>query len=265
MTINGASSINEQTGSTYTATVTYSDGSSAIVTPTWSLDTAITGSAITAAGVYTSGNVSVITVQKIGASYTASGATVTNIKSVTVNPVSAPVADQILFGIIKEVNTLAGYNATMLSQLTVSMLGAVPIKAGTTSTVDTSFAWITCITPDDGTTGEYWFCMPADSTGAATVSTSAPDGYYGYIAIPYAKFGYGYFQNYDLQAKAYAWAGSWDGAGFYDLTNPDFSSGYLTTINGNQYVIYRNDFPFEYMDYVFSIKTHASSAISGIA
>lgn len=264
LTINGSTSINEQVATTYSATATLSDGSTTLVTPSWSLDTAITGSAITSAGVYTSGDVSVATVQKIGASYTSNGATVTAILSITVNPVSAPAATQILFGIIKEIDTLAGYNATMLSQLTAPMKATVPIKAGTKSTPDTSYAWITCKTPDNGTTGEYWFCMPANSTGASTITTNSPNGYYGYIAIPYDVFGYGYFQQYDPQLNDYGFAGSWDGAGFYDLTDPDFMSGYLTTISGTRYVIYRHDFPFEDLDYIFSIKTHASSAISGI-
>lgn len=81
LNINGLSTIQGGASATYTASVTYNDGSSATVTPVWS---AVANGTITAGGVLTADNVSGIIV--VDATYTtAEGQVVTASKNVTVS------------------------------------------------------------------------------------------------------------------------------------------------------------------------------------
>ena len=80
--INGAASVDENTGSTYTATASYSKGKSKTVSPTWSLTSPY--ATVSSAGVLTVGSLSADQTVTIQASYTEGGVTKTASKSVTV-------------------------------------------------------------------------------------------------------------------------------------------------------------------------------------
>lgn len=264
ITINGAATVEEGKSTTYSVTATFSDGTQQTVTPNWSLDTAITGSSITAAGVYVSGAIAANTVQVLGATYTQNNVTVTATKSITVTNLA--VVSTVKFGYTPTLTSDTQYNAYFLSLLTVPISASKPISA-VTGLVDVTKSWLVNTTVDNGITGEWQFNCPENVTGGATVTASAPNGYSAYVAIPYDIYGYGYFRCIDPDTNGVNFVGSWDGARVYPAdTSPElYTGGYLVTIDGVRWVIYRNDFPFEYMQYAFGFKTHASSASSGLA
>jgi len=78
--INGASSVNEGATATYTATATWSDGTTTSVTPTWSTNLGT----ISASGVLTAPSVTANQTATIGASYTSGGVTRTTAGLVTI-------------------------------------------------------------------------------------------------------------------------------------------------------------------------------------
>ena len=83
LTINGASSVNENSTSTYTATATWSDGSTSTVTPTWSVNPS-TYSSINPSGMLTAIEVTSNQTVMITANCTSGGVTKTATKSVTI-------------------------------------------------------------------------------------------------------------------------------------------------------------------------------------
>lgn len=96
LSIEGADSVLESTTSQYTATITYTNGSTAVITNsvTWGVQDALLGS-IAANGVLTAFAVSANGTQTITASYTENGVTVSANKSVTILnnvPVSIAIA-----------------------------------------------------------------------------------------------------------------------------------------------------------------------------
>lgn len=264
ITINGSATVEESKATTYTVTATFSDGTQATVTPSWTLDTAITGSTISTAGVYVSGSITADKTQVIGATFTQNNVTVTATKTLTVTNLA--VVSTVKFGYVPTLTADAQYNAYFLTLLTVPITGSKPISA-TTGKVDVTKSWLVNTTADNGVTGEWQFNCPENVTGGATVTAAAPNGYSAYVAIPYDIYGYGYFRCIDPDTNGVNFVGSWDGARVYPAdTSPElYTGGYLVTIDGVRWVIYRNDFPFEYMQYSFGIKTHASSASSGLA
>jgi len=88
ISIGGAASVNEGATSTYTATATWSDGSTTAVTPTWSLSSTSYAS-ISGSGVLTAASVTSNQTVTVNASYTSGGITKTATKSVTIANVAA--------------------------------------------------------------------------------------------------------------------------------------------------------------------------------
>jgi hypothetical protein len=87
ISINGPSSVNEGATATYTATASWSDGTTTSVTPTWGI---VSGPAtINASGALTAGSVTADQAATVGASYGSGGVTRTASKSVTVVDVPA--------------------------------------------------------------------------------------------------------------------------------------------------------------------------------
>lgn len=82
LAITGPNSLNEGTSATYTATATFSDGSTKTVTPTWSENSSY--ASITASGVLTAASVSSNQTVTITASYSTGGITKSATKSVTI-------------------------------------------------------------------------------------------------------------------------------------------------------------------------------------
>jgi len=82
LTINGPSTLNENSSASYSATASWSDGSSSTVTPIWSEDSAF--ASIGPEGLLTTTAVTGNQTVTITASYTAEGVTKTATKSVTI-------------------------------------------------------------------------------------------------------------------------------------------------------------------------------------
>jgi hypothetical protein len=80
--ISGATSVNEGTTATYTATATWSDNTTSAVTPTWSVTTAY--ATISSAGVLTAATVSATQTVTVSASYTSGSVTRTASQSVSI-------------------------------------------------------------------------------------------------------------------------------------------------------------------------------------
>ncbi|MBE0604406.1 MAG: hypothetical protein IH611_12380, partial [Deltaproteobacteria bacterium] len=83
ISVSGASSVNEKTTSAYTATATWSDGTTSSVTPAWSLSSTSYAS-INSSGTLTAASVSANQTVTVNASHTSGGVTRTAAKSVTV-------------------------------------------------------------------------------------------------------------------------------------------------------------------------------------
>lgn len=149
ISIGGASSVNEGTTSAYTATATWSDGSTTSVTPTWSLSSTSYAS-INSSGALTAGSVTANQTVTVNASYTSGGVTRTAAKSVTVANVAAA-----LSGIV--------------------INGASSVNEGTTSTYTVSAAWSdgtsTTVTPSWGVSGTTYASI--NSSGVLTAASVA--------------------------------------------------------------------------------------------
>lgn len=76
-----------------------------------------------------------------------------------------------------------------------------------------------------------------------------------YVAWP-KRLLYGYFQE-----TAQGFGGSWDGA--MEFNDFNFVGAAEVSLGGFDYVVYRNDFPFDSIDYVFRIKYGSTSPKSG--
>lgn len=82
LTVNGPSSVNQGSTATYSATASFSDGSSTAVTPVWSENSSF--ASISAGGVLTAGTVTSSQSVLIIATYTAGGTTISASKSVAI-------------------------------------------------------------------------------------------------------------------------------------------------------------------------------------
>lgn len=98
--INGATTVQEKTSSSYTATVTYTNGTTATRTSngTWGVSSAAVGT-ITSGGVFTANDVSADTASAITFSYTENGTTVNDALGITVTDVPVNVTPIALYGI----------------------------------------------------------------------------------------------------------------------------------------------------------------------
>lgn len=82
LTISGPNSLNENTSAQYYATASFSDGTSQVVSPTWSENSSVTS--ITVSGLLNAGEVASDTSVTLSASYTVGGVTRSDQKGVTV-------------------------------------------------------------------------------------------------------------------------------------------------------------------------------------
>ncbi len=149
ISIGGASSVNEGAASVYTATATWSDGSTTSVTPTWSLS-ATSYAAINSSGTLTAASVAASQTVTVNASYTSGGVTRTAAKSVTIANVAA---------------VLSG----------IAINGASSVNEGTTSTFTVTAAWSdgtsTAVTPSWGVSGTTYASI--NSSGTLTAASVA--------------------------------------------------------------------------------------------
>ena len=139
LAITGPNSLNEGTSATYTATATFSDGSTKTVTPTWSENSSY--ASITASGVLTAVSVSRNQTVTITASYSTGGITKSATKSVTI------------------VNLVA----KTLSSLTISGPSSVAENSSATFTATAKFS--------DGTTAPVTAIWSENSSYATISST----------------------------------------------------------------------------------------------
>lgn len=228
LAITGPATVQEKLTGQYSATATYSDGTTATVTPTWSISNAagLAGLAVSAAGLLTTVEVTADTTITLQAAFTHAGVTKTATSSVKITNVAVATAKP-RFGIISRINSEAGFNQAFLDSLTTVLAGNI-----------------------------------ADNIYMPAYATTTANDKWGYVALPKATHGYAYVRQVD--GGSYGFAGSWDGAKDYpdawDYTGPA-----EVTINGAVWVIYRHDFPFEQMDYTFEFKYNSSNPMSGFA
>ena len=233
LVIRGLDSVVENDSTNYYTQVYYSDGTSKTVVPIWSSGTLPTSTTFNSQGALVVGPLSSDTTAYINATFTENGIKLTADK--VVNLLNRDYASlNIQFGIGPLITSDTGYDKAWLDTLTMQVV---------------------VLDSDTGTGGEYQIAIPS---GLTTVANNQ----YGYLAIPKLRFGYGYFIN--TSNGTYGDAGSWDGARAY-IDDPDlYTGGFETVIDGNAYVVYRNDYAFEDLNIIFNIKTHASSLISGM-
>lgn len=236
ISISGPAYVRESTSTAqYVCTATFSDGSTQVVTPVWSIPNPPSGLSvsISASGILTTPalDAGVAINIRLGASYTAGGVTLTappmivQIYDAAVQPPSASAKAK--FGIVNRVSSAAGFNAAFLASLTTELTG----------------------------TGKDLINMPANS------STSG-NNKYGYVALPKSSHGYAYVRSVDNNGQ-YGWAGSWDGAMFWSDDELDNMGPWEGTIGGVAYNIYRNDFPFENAAYKFEFQYNSNDPLSG--
>lgn len=127
------------------------------------------------------------------------------------------------FGLHDKVITPAGYDSAFFKALTTKLTAS----------------------------GEQFITCPPNAS-------TSDNGQFFYVAWPKA-LGYGYFRDYT--SGSYGFAGSWDGAQEYDDFN--FAGPAEISLEGFDYIIYRNDFPFDSVDYVFSIVYGSTTPGSG--
>lgn len=136
---------------------------------------------------------------------------------------STPAESGPRFGILPKVTSVSAFNQAFLDSLTTNLTSE----------------------------GEQVIKMPG---GSSTMANNK----FGYVAWP-KSLGYGYFR--DFTGGTYGFAGSWDGA--MEMDDFNFMGPAEVNIGGVDYVIYRNDFPFENVPYDFSILYGSSNALSG--
>jgi len=139
ISIGGASSVNEGTTSAYTATATWSDGSTTSVTPTWSLSSTSYAS-INSSGALTAGSVAANQTVTVSASYTSGGITKAATKTVTIANVTA---------------TLAG----------ITIGGAASVNEGATALYTATASW------SDGTTSSVAPTWSLSGTAYAAINS----------------------------------------------------------------------------------------------
>lgn len=214
----------------YVGTATLSDGTIIDVgnQGTWTqqvISGTISNPLISTTGLLQTGNTTVAGVIRVTLSYTRNGQTKTATKDVNVSVTGGGGTDPIgaRFGVSTKVTSAAGYTK----------------------------AWALALATKLTTSGEQFVECPAGQ------STSSNNKFF-YVIWPKA-LGYGYFRDYS--AGSYGFAGSWDGAQEYDDFN--FVGAAEVTIDGNQYIIYRNDFPFDNTYYKYSIIYGSADPLSG--
>lgn len=233
--ISGPTTVEEKKTGNYTCLATMSDGSTKNVTPSWSIQSAggLTGLAISASGVLTTVEVTANTVITLAATYSEGGVSKTATYAVTITNVAAPPAGGVKFGIRRQVASLAEMSSqAFLNSLTTTL---------------------------SGNNGDR-VTIPANST---TGDSDNPAATRAYVAWPKATHGWGYFRTFDPQTGQYGFEGSWDGA-------LDILGGYVfdgpaeVTIGGVPYVVYRTDWPFDQMPYIYEISYNSTDKRSGI-
>lgn len=227
VTITGPASIIGGVTTAYTATSTLSDGT----TPDVTADSGTTWSVAVKSG-------------------TATGLSVAG-GSLKSNAVTADAVVTITVSYVKNGKTVTATKDVTLKPQQSSDLGArfgYHSKIKSTSGYDAQFVQglQTALT----TTGQQLLNCPGNT------STSSNNVFF-YVAWP-KSLGYGYFVE-----SVQGFAGSWDGALEFDDFN--FAGPAEVTINGVDYVIYRNDFPFDGLAYTFKLTYGSSNPGSGIA
>ena len=112
-------------------------------------------------------------------------------------------------------------------------------------------AFFKSLTTKLGTEGEQFITCPPNSS-------TSDNGKFFYVAWP-KSLGYGYFRDYT--SGSYGFSGSWDGA--QEFNDFNFAGPAEISLEGFDYIIYRNDFPFDSVDYVFSILYGSTTPGSG--
>jgi hypothetical protein len=236
ITILGLSSIYENSVTSYSCSLLYSDGSSRLVTPLWGVTTSPPiGTSLSSSGALNVGPLNEDHSLVITASYTESAKTMTASKPV--NLLHRAEVKTALFGFHKLITDDTGFDGAFLASLTQ------PIRT---------------VRADTGSGGEYQIVISPNTTTTA-------NNIFAYVALPKSLFGYAFFQN--TSDGTYGDAGSWDGVRAYDDNvdpNIAYSGGFEFTIDGETWVIYRNDYPFEDLAIIFNFKTHSSSLVSGL-
>ena len=227
VTITGPASIIGGVTTAYTATATLSDGT----TPDVTADSGTTWAVAVKSG-------------------TATGLSVVG-GSLKSNAVTADAVVTITVTYVKNGKTVTATKDVTLKPQQSSDLGArfgYHSKIKSTSGYDAQFVQglQTALT----TTGQQLLNCPGNT------STSSNNVFF-YVAWP-KSLGYGYFVE-----SVQGFAGSWDGALEFDDFN--FAGPAEVTINGVDYVIYRNDFPFDGLAYTFKLTYGSSNPGSGIA
>ncbi|QZE58373.1 hypothetical protein pEaSNUABM40_00157 [Erwinia phage pEa_SNUABM_40] len=227
VTITGPASVIGGVTTAYTATATLSDGT----TPDVTADSGTTWAVAVKSG-------------------TATGLSVTG-GSLKSDAVTADAVVTITVTFVKNGKTVTATKDVTLKPQQSSDLGArfgSHTKIKSVSGYDAAFVQglQTALT----TSGQQLLNCPGNT------STSTNNVFF-YVAWP-KSLGYGYFVE-----SVQGFAGSWDGALEFDDFN--FAGPAEVQINGVDYVIYRNDFPFDSLAYTFKLTYGSSNPGSGIA
>lgn len=227
VTITGSASIIGGVSTQYTATATMSDGT----TPDVTADSGTTWSVVVKTG-------------------TATGLSVVGglLKS---DKVTADAVVTITVSFVKNGKTVTATKDVTLKPEQVADLGArFGYRAKIKSVTGYDAAFVSGLQTALTTTGQQLLNCPGN------ISTSS-NGVFFYVAWP-KSLGYGYFVE-----SAQGFAGSWDGALEFDDFN--FAGPAEVQINGVDYVVYRNDFPFDSLAYTFKLTYGSTNPGSGIA
>lgn len=226
LAIQGPASFDSGTSADYSAVATMSDASTPVVTQesTWSI---VSNGGLTGLtldkGVLTAPKTTTDVNVTIRAVYSEGGVTKTADMVIAIKAEEAVAGYGPRYGVATKVTSAAQYNAAFMALLTGVM----------TETGEQT------VTIEGGT-----------STFAANT--------YAYTAWP-ARLGYGYFVDYSTGSAGFV--GSWDGGQEFDDFN--FGDPARVMIEGEEYIIYRNDFPFEQNKMVFKVNLGATNPASG--
>ena len=149
LAIDGVTTVNESSTSTYSATVTWDDGSTSTVTPTWSIASTIYAQINSSTGVLTTRAVSADQSVMVTAGYTAGGVTKTVTKSVTISNVPYPTA--------------------------LAITGSASVNENSTATYSAAATW------DDGSTSAV---TPTWSVSPTTYASTTASGLLTTLAVP---------------------------------------------------------------------------------
>jgi len=227
VTITGPADIVGGVTTAYTATATMSDGT----TPDVTSDSGTTWSVAVKSGTVTGLSV-------VGGSLKSNAVTADAVVTVTVS-------------FLKNGKTVTATKDVTVKPAPVTTLGArFGYRQKILSKANYNAAFVQALQTELTQTGTQNLVCPANT------STST-NGVFFYVAWP-KSLGYGYFVE-----SVQGFAGSWDGAMEFD--DFVFDGPAEVTINGVDYVIYRNDFPFDNLAYTFKLTYGSSNPGSGIA